>query len=132
MSSIIKVVALALQRSLDSRYMVARRAPSQSGAGFWEFPGGKIDQGETQVAALIREIQEEFGFTLKANDLSFFAENSHQYPTCKVHLFLWTAKLDIIPDMNLTDHDLVAWCKPSEMKNYNISAADVYFINKLL
>ena len=132
MSSIIEVVALALQRKVDNRYMIARRGPGGSGAGFWEFPGGKIETGETQPQALIREIFEEFSFLLETKDLQFIDQNIHEYSGKKISLYLWTCQLMTIPNMKLVDHDDIAWCNPNEMRDYNISLGDVYFISKLI
>ena len=132
MSSIIEVVALALQRKVDNRYMIARRGPGGSGAGFWEFPGGKIETGETQPQALIREIFEEFSFLLETKDLQFIDQNIHEYSGKKISLYLWTCQLMTIPNMKLVDHDDIAWCNPNEMRAYNISPGDVNFISKLI
>ena len=132
MSSIIEVVALALQRKVDNRYMIARRGPGGSGSGFWEFPGGKIETGETQPQALVREIFEEFSFQLETKDLQFIDHNIHEYSAKKISLYLWTCQLTTIPNMKLVDHDDIAWCSPSEMQAYNISPGDVYFISKLI
>ncbi len=132
MSSIIEVVALALQRQSDNRYMIARRGPGQSGSGDWEFPGGKIEFGETQKDALVREIAEEFSFTLFKDSLQFVDENTFAYPSRTVKLHLWLSRINSVPDFNLSDHDQIIWCTPQEMKNYKISPADIYFIDKLL
>ena len=131
MSSIIEVVALALQRKVDNRYMIARRGPAESGAGFWEFPGGKIEPGESQINAVIREISEEFSFQLEMKNLQFVCENTHEYNGKKIRIYLWICSLEVIPEMILIDHDLIAWCNPDEMRKYSISPGDVNFIDKL-
>ena len=133
MSSLpLEVVALALQRASDGRYLLAKRSPGSSGAGQWEFPGGKIEAGETQVQALLREIAEELSISLPAQKLTFVANHIFQYPQKKIHLYLWTLKMDYVPEIQLTEHDEVTWCLPTEMQSLNISEADIYFINRLL
>ena len=133
MSSLaLKVVALALQRESDGRYLMAQRSPGSSGAGQWEFPGGKIEQGETQEQALIREIHEELSISIKKADLIFIASHIFQYPQRTIQLYLWTTKFHEEPQVQLTEHDQVTWCLPSEMTTLNISEADIYFIDKLL
>ncbi len=132
MSSIIEVVALALQRKQDDRFLIARRGLGQSGSGQWEFPGGKIEIGETQTQALVREIQEEFAFSIQQSSLHFVDVVEHVYPTKRIRLYLFRYHVDHTPEFVLTDHDQIAWCTPSEMKTYSISPGDIYFIDKLL
>ncbi|MBB0967756.1 (deoxy)nucleoside triphosphate pyrophosphohydrolase [Dietzia aerolata] len=63
----IEVVAAVFYR--DGKVLACRRAPGKSAAGKWEFPGGKIDDGETPERALIREIQEELGISVSVGSL---------------------------------------------------------------
>lgn len=132
MSSIIEVVALALQRKQDGRFLIARRGPGQSGAGHWEFPGGKVESGETRKEALAREIQEEFSFTVSQSSLEFVDTADYSYPAKVIRLYLFQSSVDHTPEFVLTDHDQIAWCTPTEMKTYPLSPGDVYFIDKLL
>lgn len=127
-----EVVALAIQRYSDHRYMLARRGPHESGAGNWEFPGGKIEAGETQPAALVREIFEEFQIVLEPSNLLFIGSHLFDYPAKTIHLHLWKLVVHKEPKMQLLEHDQIAWCTPSEMADFKISPADIYFINKLL
>ncbi len=126
------VVALAMQRSTDQRYMIARRGPAESGAGNWEFPGGKMEADETQPVALVREILEEFQVMINPEDLNFVDSHLFSYPTRVIRLHLWKIVVLAVPQMQLIEHDQIAWCTPKEMAGYNISPADVFFINKLL
>ncbi len=131
-SKTIQVVALALQRSRDQKYMLARRAAHESGAGHWEFPGGKIDTGETQQQALAREIEEELSFKISTDQLTYVDSQLYDYPTIAVHLHLWKLIIDSDPVIKLADHDLIMWCDASKIKSLNLSPADVYFVDKLL
>ena len=130
-SQIIEVVALALKRTSDQKYLLTRRGPGQSGAGDWEFPGGKVESGESQTQALQREIIEELGFSLDQNKFIFVAKNIHQYPSKVVHLFLWSCELKTIPNIILTEHDQIQWCSPSEMQDVGLSLGDLPFISQL-
>ncbi len=133
MSSLaLEVVALALQRKMDGRYLLAQRSPGSSGAGQWEFPGGKVEIGESQAQALIREIKEELSVALNIDDLVFVASHVFQYPQKKIRLHLWTLKIEDTPRIQLSEHDQIMWCLPSEMRTVNMSKADIDFINKLL
>lgn len=127
-----EVVALAMQRSTDQRYMIARRGPEESGAGYWEFPGGKIEAQETQPVALVREIFEEFQVVINAKELIFVDSYLFSYPSKLIHLHLWKIIVRAEPQLQLIEHDQITWCTPKEMTSYKISPADIYFINKLL
>ena len=75
---IITVVAVALL-DVDNRILLAQRPPGKAMAGLWEFPGGKIDPGETPEAALIRELEEELGLDVRASCLAPLTFASHTY-----------------------------------------------------
>ncbi len=72
------VVAVALIDA-DNRILVAQRPPGKQLAGFWEFPGGKVDPGERPEAALIRELHEELGIEVKEACLAPLTFASHSY-----------------------------------------------------
>ena len=132
----VEVVALALQRKSDSKYFLARRSPGNSGEGHWEFPGGKVDAGETQIEALVREIKEELAMTIDPQLLSYVGAHFFKYPTKEIHLHLWTLKIEVPLDCKLfyelSEHDQVMWCRPEQMKSLSISPADIFFIGKLV
>ena len=128
---LIRVVALALRNSVTGKYMLARRGPGQSGAGEWEFPGGKIEAGETQKHALVREIKEELNFDLEENALVLIGENTHHYPNRSIQIFLWGCEINFEPQFQLTDHDETAWFTPEKIKEVGLSRGDKYFISLL-
>jgi len=101
--------------------LIFRRGPGMSGAGFWEFPGGKIEDGETHVAALQREILEEIGLHIQVEEK--LGENIHQYPAKKIHLHFYWAPL---PSENfvLTEHDAFQFVNPQALDVGILSAAD--------
>ena len=72
------VVAVALVDT-DGRVLIAQRPPGKSLAGLWEFPGGKVDPGETPEAALIRELREELAIDTEESCLAPFTFASHRY-----------------------------------------------------
>src|ERR1700761_2605055 len=76
--TLLLVVAAALVDS-DGRVLIAQRPDGKSMAGLWEFPGGKIESGERPEAALIRELHEELGITVKEPCLAPFTFASHTY-----------------------------------------------------
>src|SRR4249920_639287 len=73
------LVAAAALVDPDGRVLIAQRSPGKNMAGLWEFPGGKMEAGETPEEALIRELHEELGIAVKAPCLAPFAFASHTY-----------------------------------------------------
>lgn len=76
------VVVAIIQR--EGFYLVAQRRPEDSFGGFWEFPGGKLEPGETREAGLVREIQEELGIQVTVGVRRMVIE--HRYPERTIHL----------------------------------------------
>jgi 8-oxo-dGTP diphosphatase len=120
---ILLVVACALLDP-EGRILLAQRPEGKSMAGLWEFPGGKLDEGETPEAALIRELREELGIETQEACLSplFFA--SHSYP--KFHLLMplyicrkWQGRAVAREGQNL------AWVRPDKLRDYPMPPADV-------
>ncbi|UTO28582.1 (deoxy)nucleoside triphosphate pyrophosphohydrolase [Bartonella harrusi] len=77
-SSLLLVVACALLDQ-DKRVLLTQRPQGKSLAGLWEFPGGKVEKGETPEASLIRELEEELGIYVQLNDLFPLTFASHAY-----------------------------------------------------
>ena len=131
-SPVVEVVALALQNSQDKKYFLARRSPGGSGAGCWEFPGGKIEPGETQQQALCREIREELAYDLNPLSIKFVGENVHAYEKGKVRIYLWRSEVGYRPEFTLLDHDATDWFHAGELGEINLSEADKPFISLIL
>ncbi len=92
-----------------------------SGAGSWEFPGGKVEPGEGHAAALQREILEEIGIHIQVEEK--IGENIHQYPEKKIHLhFYWAS----IPNESfaLAEHDAFQYIRPVDLDIGVLSEAD--------
>ncbi|EJF80829.1 mutator mutT protein [Bartonella sp. DB5-6] len=79
-SSLLLVVACALLDQ-DKRVLLTERPQGKSLAGLWEFPGGKIEKGETPEASLVRELEEELGVHVQASNLLPLTFASHSYKT---------------------------------------------------
>jgi 8-oxo-dGTP diphosphatase len=80
------IVAAVALIDADGRVLVAQRPPGKAMAGLWEFPGGKVEAGETPEAALIRELEEELGIDTWASCLAPLSFASHGYP--EFHLLM--------------------------------------------
>jgi len=116
----IPVVAAIMKR--NNTYLIARRAPHKDHAGKWEFPGGKIDQGETPEKALERELFEEFAVLTKTG--KHITTNQFDYGTFQIELMAYEVAY-IGGYFQLTDHDQIAWVRLEEIQLYDLSEADV-------
>ena len=106
----------------DGRVLLARRKPGKRMAGYWEFPGGKIEAGETPQACLERELREEFGVTARAGAL--IAENTHRYDHIAIRLL--ALSVELTGDMReMHDHDRVDWVPLEKLLEYHLAPADI-------
>ena len=71
----------------DEKILLTRRKKGKSLEGYWEFPGGKVEECETDKSALERELNEELG--LSVSELNYFSENKHEYETFSIHLIAY-------------------------------------------
>ena len=126
------VVALVLFSSSSQKYLIVRRGENQSGAGFWEFPGGKVEVGESAEQALQREIKEELGLSIDPAKLDFLSQNTHQYGLKCIEIsFYYYEILQEVP-LVLVDHDHFAWCDVQDLLNFNVADADRPVIHQLM
>ncbi|GGZ34792.1 8-oxo-dGTP diphosphatase MutT [Asticcacaulis endophyticus] len=118
----ILVVAAALVDD-DGRVLIAQRPEGKQLAGLWEFPGGKVEAGETPEAALIRELNEELGITVKQACLAPFVFASHTYETFHLLMPLYLIRRwDGQP--TAIEHQAIKWVKPNDMRSYPMPPAD--------
>jgi 8-oxo-dGTP diphosphatase len=122
----IEVTAAIVKKG--SKILIARRSPKKHLAGFWEFPGGKIEKGETPEACLKRELEEELGIIVHVGP--FFMENTHQYEQKIILLKAYRCEL-ISGEITLNDHDQIQWVEATEFSNYEFAPADIPFIKAL-
>lgn len=114
----------------NSKIFVAQRNITKNQGGLWEFPGGKLEVGETLQEALAREFMEEFGKEIAVGDK--FAEYTYTYENLgefRLNAFWAFAKDDAIPELN--EHMAYKWITPAEMDELEFCPADLPFIEKL-
>jgi len=119
----IEVTAAILEEG--NKIMIARRVQGKHLAGFWEFPGGKIEQDETPEICLIRELKEEFEIDVTIGN--YIGESIFEYPEKTIRLKAFTCEI-INGKMKLNDHDKIEWIKLEEIANYNLAPADLPLI----
>ena len=123
----VHVVAAALY-DREGRVLIAERPPGKHVAGRWEFPGGKIDAGETEKAALGRELAEELGIALlRARPLARLA---HDYDDRRIEISLWLVE-EFSGEPAGLDGQRLKWVSPARLHDEDMLEADVPFIAAL-
>ena len=117
------LVAACVLLDGEGRVLIAKRPPGCPLAGLWEFPGGKVEAGESPEHALCRELAEELGIEIAADDLAPLTFASHAYPDFHLlmPLFLcsrWRGALTPQEGQEL------AWVRPAELASYDMPPAD--------
>jgi 8-oxo-dGTP diphosphatase len=111
-----------------NKFLIARRSPNKHLGGYWEFPGGKIEEGETPQECLKRELEEELGIIVEVG--KFFMENEHHYEDKIILLKAYECK-HISGSIVLNDHDQIEWVEKPDFVNFKFAPADIPFIHAL-
>ncbi|HWQ89592.1 MAG TPA: (deoxy)nucleoside triphosphate pyrophosphohydrolase [Desulfitobacteriaceae bacterium] len=112
----------------EGRVLIAQRPPADKLAGKWEFPGGKIEAGETPQECLKREIQEEFDVEIEV--LDFFAESVYVYENGAIKLLAFWCRW-LAGDFTLKVHSRIVWAAYEELELYDYAPADIPLVEKL-
>lgn len=121
-------VAAAIIEDEQGRILIARRKPGKSQAGMWEFPGGKIEQGEMPEDCLRRELMEEMQIHIAP--YAYFGVNDHHYGATHIRLIAYRARYQN-GQITLVDHDEYRWITSHELPEYTFAPADVKFVEML-
>jgi len=114
-----QVVAAVIEK--DGKVLVARRKPGLVAGGLWEFPGGKLETGETPERCLERELEEELGVSARAGDLLC----SVPFASTLTAFELLVYRTELLSDsFKLTDHDEIRWQAPGDMDEALFSKPD--------
>ena len=115
---------------VDGRVLLGQRPTGKSMAGLWEFPGGKVEAGETPEAALIRELEEELGINTWESCLAPLTFASHSYDDFHLLMPLFACrKWEGTPQSR--ENQALKWVHARDLKNYPMPAADVPLITIL-
>jgi 8-oxo-dGTP diphosphatase len=124
------VVACALIDP-DGRVLIAQRPQGKALAGLWEFPGGKLEPGERPEAALIRELHEELGISVKEACLAPLTFASHAYEDFHLLMPLYICRRWEGLAISKEGQNL-AWVRPNKLRDYPMPAADIPLIPHLI
>ncbi len=126
---ILLVVACALV-DVDRRVLIAQRPADKALGGMWEFPGGKLEAGESPEAALIRELEEELGVSTQTACLAPLAFASHAYDDFHLLMPLYVCRKWQGQPQAL-EHDALKWVRPQALRDYEMPPADAPLIAHL-
>jgi 8-oxo-dGTP diphosphatase len=123
----IRVVGAMIER--EGRYLITQRPPRATLPLLWEFPGGRVEPGETDEEALARELREEMGITVDVGERVIHVE--HAYAQYDIDFCVYRCQLRSGEIRHLRVHDH-RWTRPEELDDYEFPAADEKTIAKLL
>ena len=126
METFFQVTAAILEK--DGRILIAKRKRSDRFAGLWEFPGGKLESGETPEACLRREILEELGAEVRVGGL--FSTSRYACTAYEVELLAFRVTL-VGGELRPREHEEIRWISPSELENYEFSLPDMPVVMRL-
>ncbi|WP_082108513.1 MULTISPECIES: (deoxy)nucleoside triphosphate pyrophosphohydrolase [unclassified Microbacterium] len=126
-SRVIEVVAAVIEH--EGKVLACRRRPEKAAGGKWEFPGGKLEKGETHSEALVREIREELSTSIEVTaplrtDDTVVGEST-------IRLICLRARLLGQPPTRSLDHDEIRWVRPSDLPDLDWAAPDLPSVTEL-
>jgi 8-oxo-dGTP diphosphatase len=124
------VAAAALVRA-DGRLLLQQRPEGKPMAGLWEFPGGKIEAGESPQGALVREMLEELGVVLDERDLEAFAFAAHGYESFNLLMPVFMIRR-WQGDVTAREGQNLAWVSADELRSYPAPAADLPLFERFI
>lgn len=115
----------------QGRILIAQRQNSGRFANKWEFPGGKVDPGETPPQALCRELEEELG--LQAEIGALYSETVYIHEQGQIRQFTYWVDLPARPEsIQLSEHQAAVWITVAELPRYEFAGADCAVVDRLL
>lgn len=112
----------------EGKFLACRNSPNRRHAGFWEFPGGKVELGETYEEALRRELREELQIEVQIIGLTFTVDFQ---PPLQGQILFYEAQLKSPLPSNSQDHDELRWLSLAELSSLNWAPADEAFVTAL-
>ncbi len=126
MNKVLQVVAALIWR--DNKFLICQRPANKKRALLWEFVGGKVEVGESEEYALIRECKEELDITIAVDNRYY--DVTHHYEDVDVHLTLFNAHI-LEGKPTMLEHNDMRWICVNEIGDYEFCPADVDILNKI-
>lgn len=126
----IVLVAAACLVDVDGRILIAQRPEGKSMAGLWEFPGGKVDKGETPEYALMRELNEELGLITRPCCFTPIAFASHEYDDFHLLMPLFVCRVwdgNPVPK----EGQAIKWVRKADLTDYEMPEADIPLVTQI-
>jgi 8-oxo-dGTP diphosphatase len=119
---LVRVVAAVIKK--DGQYLLAKRPAHKAQGGFWEFPGGKVEPGETAQAALARELAEEMDACgVAVGELVGAADHDYENVTVQIEAYWVTCNITSLRNL---EHDEIGWFAPASFDQIPLAPADRY------
>ena len=122
-----QVTAAVIEK--DGKILIAQRKAGDTLGGKWEFPGGKMEPGETPEECLRRELMEELGVDTKIG--AFVCSSKFEYKHLPIELLVYRAE-HVAGEFKLNEHDRMEWVFPADLVKYDFSSADIPVVNMLV
>ncbi|QRY56389.1 NUDIX hydrolase [Sphingobacterium siyangense] len=113
----------------DDLVLICRRKPEKSLGGYWEFPGGKVEDGESKEESLLRELIEELNLKVKIKQ--HFFDTVHHYENGAIELISFICETENIASES-TDHDQLEWVNVSDLLGWELAPADIPIAKELI
>lgn len=124
----IDVVAAILEND-KKEILIAKRKKDKILGGFWEFPGGKVEEGESPEESLIRELKEEMNIHIEV--IEYIGKNIHHYERGPINLIAYRAKIGS-GNIRLIDHEEYMRISLDKIKEYRLAPADIPLVDLLM
>jgi mutator protein MutT len=122
------VAAAVIRRVDDGRILISRRPRATHLGGLWEFPGGKVERGESLEDALVREVEEELGVKISVGKR--ILEQMHTYANRRVHLHFFECRI-VGGEPRARSVESFAWCAPDGLGRYAMPEANSRLVGML-
>ena len=123
----LKVVAAVIKQK--DKILIARRKRGKHLELKWEYPGGKLEKYEDEIAALKRELKEEFSIDTEIS--KYLTESFYEYENININLRAYLVE-NFSGNFNLKDHDKIDWIKIEDIEKYDFAPADIPINNYLI
>lgn len=113
----------------NGKVLLGQISETRKLSGYWEFPGGKLEEGETPQQCLKREISEEFGLDVSVGD--FVMESRYEYEHGAFDLLVYFVHVPENAEPRMNVHSKLAWVSPEKLLDYKLPPADVPIAEKI-